>query len=207
MKTKRLIELLQREDPSGELECCVANEDIHFVSKDPAFWDGRLQVLSRNEHNNYYNITGGKYVASGFKISIHPLSIANAISDDPELSIDYTDCGNPQAAERYKQSDDKTRASIIDMETKMELKLFKEWSVQKTSEISSTTISDSELELFYNSNLSYNDPIDKDIWQEAVLDSKGNSYHRSYNDQRKVQWDRKISFEFDGFGWEISKKL
>ena len=31
MKTNKLIELLQKADPSGDLEVCIDNHDIHFV--------------------------------------------------------------------------------------------------------------------------------------------------------------------------------
>ncbi len=49
MKTKELIRQLQREDPSGELECCVDNSDIFFVEHLPAYYDGCLEVLVRDK--------------------------------------------------------------------------------------------------------------------------------------------------------------
>jgi hypothetical protein len=76
MKTKELIRLLQEQDPSGELECCVYNVDIHCVECLPAFYDGSLQVLKRDHSKNpYYNVIGAAYVDQGHKIVIKPLSI------------------------------------------------------------------------------------------------------------------------------------
>lgn len=44
MKTKELIKKLMEADPSGEIECCINNLDIHFVRLDPASYVGALQV-------------------------------------------------------------------------------------------------------------------------------------------------------------------
>ena len=92
MKTKKLIRLLKEADPSGEEECCVENLDIFSVEPWPAHYDGRLQVLSRDPKiKPFYNVTGGKYVATGTKIMITPLSIEDAIFEDPELPIEIPD--------------------------------------------------------------------------------------------------------------------
>jgi hypothetical protein len=34
MKTKEVIRQLQKQDPSGELEVCVNNEDIFFIEEE-----------------------------------------------------------------------------------------------------------------------------------------------------------------------------
>lgn len=82
MKTKDLIAALQEADPSGEIECCVGNEDIHFVSKDVAYWDGDLQVLTRDHSKDpYYNIVGARMTHQGFKIQIRSLSIYDCLWD------------------------------------------------------------------------------------------------------------------------------
>lgn len=94
MKTKKLIQLLQEEDPSGELECCVGNVDIYFVSKEPAYYDGRQEILVRDEANPYYNVTGAKITGRGDKIQFHLLSIDDAIWNDPELPVDLSECSD-----------------------------------------------------------------------------------------------------------------
>lgn len=111
MKTKELIRLLQEEDPSGEVECCIGNEDIHYVSTMPAYWDGRLQILTRDK---FYNITGGKVTSRGNKIKIHPLSIEDAIYNHVERArkcdrirgskfpVDLSELGNEEYKKEWK---------------------------------------------------------------------------------------------------------
>lgn len=69
MKSKTLIEMLQKADPTGNEEVCVGNVDIHFVETMPAYYDGTLQVLERNEELECYNIIGAKYRRSGVKFN------------------------------------------------------------------------------------------------------------------------------------------
>lgn len=89
MKTKKLIELLNEADPSGEEEVCVENIDIHFVAKEPAYYDGCQQILIRDASlEPYYNIIGAKINGTGSKIQIHTLDIESAIYNDPDLSVD-----------------------------------------------------------------------------------------------------------------------
>jgi hypothetical protein len=89
MKTKKLIELLQAEDPTGEVEVCVNNEDIFFLEHTSAYWDGCLQVLKRDESSPYYNIIGAKIASTGGKIKIKTLSIEDAIYEDPDLPVEF----------------------------------------------------------------------------------------------------------------------
>lgn len=103
MKTKDLIAALQKEDPTGELECCVGNIDIHFVSQEPAYYDGSLQVLERDMTNQYYNIIGAKFVRSGSKVQIHTLSIEEAILEHPDMLVDCTDDRHGREAPRVEK--------------------------------------------------------------------------------------------------------
>jgi len=48
MKSKKLIELLQAEDPTGEIEVCIGNQDVFCLESKPAYWDGCPQILIRN---------------------------------------------------------------------------------------------------------------------------------------------------------------
>lgn len=107
MKTKKLIELLQAADATGELECCVGNVDIHFVSQEPAYYDGRLEILIRDENIRYYNVIGAKITGRGRKIQIHTLSIEDAMIDDPDLPVDLSECSNGD----YAAAVEKWRAS------------------------------------------------------------------------------------------------
>ena len=195
-------------DPTGEEECCVNNHDIHFVSIDPAYWDGKLQVLNRDPNNKYYNIIGAKYVTSGYKVCINTLSIENAICNDPDLPIDYSECGSEETAQNYKENDDKTRQKIKDISKQIELKLFCEWATNKANEM---TGSKEDLVFaateFFNENLSPNDPIPKEII-ETTTKTRDDGWveHASYNTRRKLYWDLVIKIEYDGLDWNFSKK-
>jgi len=69
MKTKDLIEKLQKLDPTGEIHVCIDNHDIFSVSLNPAYWDGTLQVLLRDPSKEpYYDVKGLRFVVHGNKI-------------------------------------------------------------------------------------------------------------------------------------------
>jgi hypothetical protein len=89
MKVKELIRRLQEADPTGEIEACVGNIDIHFVSREPAYYDGRLEVLKRDpaRTGRCYDICGAEIRNDGQKVQIHTLSIREAIWEDPDLPV------------------------------------------------------------------------------------------------------------------------
>ena len=89
MKTRELIAQLNECDPTGELEVCIGNVDIHFVGKEPAYYDGCLQVLKRDEACEYYNIIGAEFRSGGFKIVINELNIADALLNNPEMPVTF----------------------------------------------------------------------------------------------------------------------
>src|SRR5271166_4607739 len=89
MKGKELIRQLLEADPTGEIEVCVGNIDIHFVSLDPAYYDGQLQVLLRDPKRTgrCYDICGAEIRNEGQKVQIHTFSIQDAIWEDADLPI------------------------------------------------------------------------------------------------------------------------
>jgi hypothetical protein len=90
MKTKKLIELLQQADPSGEMEVTVGKSDIHFIHQLPAYWDGCYSVLTRDETNEEcYNITGAEYKSKGAHICIEKLSVKDMIMNDTDALVTY----------------------------------------------------------------------------------------------------------------------
>ncbi len=107
MKTKELIRQLQEVDPSGEEECSVGNQDIHFVVKEPAYYDGCLQVLQRDETRNDYNIIGAKVTSEGDKIVIHTLSIRSAIwnaaASNETFPIEYDEYSKRHYEEQHEE--------------------------------------------------------------------------------------------------------
>jgi hypothetical protein len=107
MKVKELIRQLQEADPSGELECCVDNIDIHFVSRWPANYDGSFEVLVRDPNITGFNITGGIIQCEGEKVQIRTLSLEDCLSEfDLNFPIDVN-CndsnGRKQADQRIKR--------------------------------------------------------------------------------------------------------
>lgn len=85
MKTKDLIAALQKEDPTGEVECCVGNADIIGVASMQAYWDGKLQTLQYDEKRR---IVGAKVTDRGTKIKIMYLSIEDYLYDRPDLPVE-----------------------------------------------------------------------------------------------------------------------
>lgn len=116
MKTKELIRQLQEADPSGEMDCCIGNVDIHFVSVSPSYYDGYKQVLIRNEKNPYYNIIGAKVISEGQKVVLHELSIKSILWDDPDLPIEYDEYSERSYKEIHENIRKEVREFIIEME-------------------------------------------------------------------------------------------
>lgn len=115
MKTKDLIAELQRADPSGEIEVSVGNTDIHFVGREPAYYDGCLQVLKRAGRADRYDIVGVEFRGEGQKVVITPLSAWEAISEDPEIPITFDGngprVGYADRVEAYRVKARETNAS------------------------------------------------------------------------------------------------
>jgi phage pi2 protein 07 len=114
MKTKELIRQLQEADPSGEIEVCVENEDIHFIEIAPAYWDGRLQVLVRDSNKKGYDVVGAKITSHGKKLKIRTLSIDDAIFNNPDLPVEI-DVHNEGQRKHYKEEVKKWRLEAINI--------------------------------------------------------------------------------------------
>ena len=209
MKSKELIQLLQEEDPTGEVEVCVNNVDIHCLSREPAYWDGSLQVLTRDESKKpYYNITGAKYVRHGSKIVLHPMSVRDVLWDNPDTAvINYSEV-NPAYVEQYKEQDDKTRQASRDCEKRCEMYMFYRWVEKAARAIyPEGDFKDDELreesDRFYEANLSSNDPL-KELPPKPDKDD-GNIWHPSVCDRRESEYNDKVEVRWTGY-WELHKK-
>jgi len=128
MKTKDLIQLLNKADSSGEEEVCVGNHDILAVYGMPAYYDGCLQVLVRDKTKEpYYNVVGAKYVRSGVKINIQTWSIEDAIYENSKLPVDIPEVlGNNYLVEHVKQ----WREDSAALEEKLRLGMAKQKNEQ-----------------------------------------------------------------------------
>ena len=212
MKTKELIRQLQEADPSGELECCVGNADIFFVDVEPAYWDGCLQVLKRDPAKApYYDVVGAKYTSKGNKVVVRPLSIRDAILDDENLPVEF-DVGDSWQ-ERYQQFVQKHREETKKINQEVEKGTFIEYirrrfAEQYSEEFDNEEVTRAAIE-FYDANLDYKDPLPPDILHLQVpmkMDGKESMVWASWNDRRKIQWDREIALDFDGSKMVLKKK-
>ena len=91
MKTKDVIALLQKLDPSGENQVSVCGRDIVEITMYPAYYDGALEVLERDTTKSdvpEFQIVKARMIRSGVKIVINPLSIEEALLDNPELPVE-----------------------------------------------------------------------------------------------------------------------
>lgn len=109
MKSKKLIKLIQELDPSGETEVCVGTtQDIAFVERMPAYYDGALQLIERENDE----IVSAKFERAGDKIAIRYVGIVDAILDDPDLEVDC------QGHERYEELVENARKTSRELEEK-----------------------------------------------------------------------------------------
>lgn len=118
MKTRELIRLLREADPSGDIECCVGNHDIYIVESAPAYYDGSLQILIRDENRQgEFNVIGAKRTNRGQKVNIRDLSIADCILDNADFPVEFEGVG-PEMEKYYRDQDEKARqeAREIDAE-------------------------------------------------------------------------------------------
>lgn len=198
MKTKRLIELLQEADPSGELECCIHNQDILGVHTMAAYWDGCLQVLERDPAKApYYDVVGGRFVAGGDKLKIIPHGIFDAIDDNYEFPVSFD---GDYTRNHYAETVEKRRVEVREMEQGIELGWFAQWVGRKVEELvleaDRAEVNSAAHAFFATQGWTDHRPFPDDF-QGLVTrstDAKGREWehHPSYVDMRSLQWDREV---------------
>jgi hypothetical protein len=204
MKTKDLIKELQEADPSGEIEVCVNNIDIFTVTTEPAYYDGRLQLLIRDPAKKpYYDIVGGRYVSSGAKVVISPMSITDVLWDDPDAEIDYGGLSGAMG-DSYRKTDEATRQASRDVELKVEMDAFYRWMKKQADKIrpGGDDCRRSADYAYEKLGLSPKDPV-KDL--PTKKDKDGYEWHASWNDRREAMWDDTLEVYWRG-GWGVRKK-
>lgn len=206
MKAKELIRLLQEEDPTGETEVSVGNHDIFTVHTEPAYWDGKLQLLIRDESKKpYYDVVGGKYCTKGCKIVITSMGVSDVLWENPDATVDYSELG--QYADRYRESDEKTRQASRDVTLKVEMDAFHRW-VKSKAEVIRPGGEDcrSTSDYFFEKHLHVDDPL-KELPKKKHVDSTGTEYEcwPSVNERRESGWGDTIEVYWRG-GWGIRKK-
>lgn len=193
MKTKELIAMLQKEDPTGEEHVCVHNVDIRWVSNEPAYYDGAQQIFIKDEKGR---VIGGKYHRSGRKIQIHTTKFSDLLWDrHEEFVIDYSELGQDRQ-ESYKKDHEEIikKAKELDLELEIEyfVKHIKE-RAEKITDCAEYDVTEIAKE-FYMQN--FNPYMDF----PADIPWTGNSYV----DRRNIQWGRIVDVTYD---WDNGIKL
>lgn len=184
MKTKDVIAMLQKADPTGEVDVCVGNVDISYIGRLPAYYDGSQQVLILNEKGR---VIGGKYKREGNKVQIHLLPFSTLLWDHVDIEIDYSELDEGRKQE-YKENHDNIRKAAMNCDKELEFEFFSKHIKERASKIvdDDTFDLDAAIKDFFTENISPYDKIPDDIPFIGL----------SYVDRRGVQWSREINIRF-----------
>ena len=198
MKSSKLIQLIQEADPSGEIECCIGNADIHYVDILPAYYDGCLQVLDVDDSGGCCKINGAKRLQHGYKLVIKHLSIGAAIECDPDIVIDYSNLSSTASA-RYKDADDATRKSVVKLKEDIERDHFVKYIKGFLNDYDSDD--DPKIKAFYDKHFSYKDPLPVG----SKIDNGGRCIVMdSVYNRRELAWDHQVKINFnDEFDFDL----
>lgn len=213
MKTKELIRRLQEEDPTGEEECCVGNCDIFFVEALPAYYDGCNQVLIRDPAKApYYDIVGGKYTEKGLKISLRTMSIPDAIFENADMPVDFSDLHETRR-ERYEKVIEEKRKTTREIRNGIEKDHFVEYMAKRLADqtdYAEDFDKDETKEVagkFFDENMSYLDKMPDHIKNLSTYDEKNKiTWGLSWHERREIQWDEQVAVDFEN-GNLILKKV
>lgn len=193
MKTKELIRRLQEADPTGELEACVGNADVFFVSTEPAYYDGCLQVLIRDPAKApYYDVVGARYVSAGSKVKIVPLSITDLLWDDHDAFVDYSGMEGDSRRDKYRHADDTTRRASRDCVLKVDMDAFRQWVTDHAKRLHPDPIDHHLADDFYRTHLSPSDPVLPIEPERKIINGRTYESWPSWHDRRAATWDAKL---------------
>jgi len=111
MKTIDFIELLRKEDPSGESHIRINGNPVWFLECKPGYWDGPYNYLETNKNGKYTWVQSTK----GNKIDVHMMDMMDfaerfngnweEMKDYIRVEYDYLDDGQRerQFIEKAKQ--------------------------------------------------------------------------------------------------------
>jgi hypothetical protein len=128
VKSKDLIRRLQELDPSGEIEVCIGNEDIWFLQRLPAYYDGPLQVVTREENDRPLSM---KYTNQGDKIDIRRYDPQYFYEYNEDFPVDFSDL-HDSAIQYHQDMHERYKREWKESEEDTNLFFFIEW-VRKTT--------------------------------------------------------------------------
>lgn len=207
MKTKDLIKLLQEEDPSGELECSVWGYDVYSVEMLPAYWDGNLQVIERDERGR---VVGGKITDQGNKVVIKYMTLCDLLLDYPDLPVKFEGmtASRREWAERYiEQSRNKNKQIIKGVhESSFVQYIKKHLSDLCWDGCPETTVIEQVALEFAREHIPWDIQYPEDIRKmkrEEVIDGRIHHVYPSEQERQWTLWDRIIKITCAGENLKI----
>jgi len=186
MKSKELIRLIQEADPTGEEHCCLHNSDIGSVDVEPAYYDGPLHVIDRDENGHPFR---GTRVRVGIKINITSLSISDCLEYDP-FEVQYP---TEDDRKRYEHIDVANRLETNTIRLEVEREQFENWVFVKLQQVrpvslgSISRIKEIANKYFDTNRMGPDNPV-------ITVPLK-----KSYHECREAYWEETIQVRWDDF--------
>ena len=191
MKTKELIRRLQEADPTGGEHCCIDNADIGEISIEPAYYDGGLHIIERDEDGLPVR---GRRTRRGKKIVLTPLTIGDCL-EYPGFTVEYA---NEEDRRRYEKQDLEAHRLDKEIDFSVERDTFASWvflkiQSQKPIPLGWVARIRQAAEKFYNENRG----PDKD--GNAIKDRAWGWEKGSWVDRLSESWEEIIRVEWDEY--------
>ena len=161
-----------------------------------AYWDGCLQVFKRDPN---HRIIGAKFVGSGNKVVIQPLSIEYSILNDTDLPVEFIDLSPLRQTDLEKlvqEWRDQSNQILNDVEKdsfiKYILKRYKMMFGETTEEQEDKA--EFHASVFFELNMSHKDKMPEDILKMKLNDGT----IPSWEERKCKQWDREINLVLEG---------
>lgn len=106
MTTAQLIEALKRADPEGNLVVNIEGALPFCVQTLPAYYDGDLFNLERDEELNCYNVTGAIFKRDGLKVEILTMDLRSVLVEQRDLPVKYEGFSEEAKARKEKRIND-----------------------------------------------------------------------------------------------------
>lgn len=176
MKSKTLIELLQKADPTGDMEVTVAKKDILFTEVKEAYWDGCAHIMFRHPDGGYP--TGAKIISDGHTIELHTINAYDCIEDNPEFPVEYD---SEYVRNHHEKRIESARQKSKDINEEIEKEYFLKWASTKNL----TPVQGENL--YTEWNIKPTDPMEPLTGNDLI--------GHSYVTDRTHQWDVKLVHE------------
>jgi len=116
MNGNQLKALIDKLDPTGEIEIAIGNQDIYFGEVQPAYWDGRLErlIIDESKRGKCYSVIGAKVIGSGQKLTLHTMGVSDVLMGDADAHIDLSNLEKnmPSSYNTWKQQVEDWRKSF-----------------------------------------------------------------------------------------------